>query len=586
MKITTSYKFKIKPMPQHESFLGSYFDSFAKAVNFFANKIPQIEKDQNDVYPLIKKDKDGTRGFNEICTFCKKQYKTCKDHKPEGKGKNDRNKICKKCEQGSLIVRKSQDGKELVCGKCWNNEFSIRKILYATSKRKRSKYGDVRDAVKMDGKTEYSLAFKRANDTLKSYKKQLVRVKSNIYITERKRIEWEEVLNDIKITTKVISEWRERYKKNEKFLESLNDIEKNLVNNNVTARFIVPHHQGQRVDRYKHILFRNNQSKGKTERTIHRTIDALGKTLEKLNKRIKEAKIVFKGNIVDLQDTAVKSISDEFVELSIDGKQEQFALNIANVKTKKSKEWLLDILNRINEGELKYPLLLKENGSFYLSYPLVRELENPKIQPNTKVMGIDRGVNQIAVCSVLDNPTSKPNNIVFFSGKGLMREKIKYQLIRKKLTGTKGVNRRRGKFGRKVSRMSDLLLHNISRSIVNRAIGLKPMVIAMENLNMIQGEKRIKRGSAKKEKKVSFMLSNFTYGKLQSLIEYKALIAGVLVLFVPPEYTSQLCYKCGKSGNRDSGFFHCRSCGKKINADLNGAINIAKAGFKKINMLQ
>lgn len=586
MKLTTSYKFKIISTPGQQIFLDSYFNRFAKVVSFFANKIPQIEKDQNDVYLLIKKDKDGTQGFNGVCTFCKNQYRVCKEHKLEGKGKNDRNKICKKCKQMSLIVRKSQDGNELICAKCWNKEFSIRKILYATNKRRRSKYGDVRDAVKMAGKTEYSLAFKRANDTLKSYKKQLAGVKLNIYRTDKKRVEWQEVLSSIRITRQVINEWQERYKNNEKVLENLEDIEKNLANNNVTARFIVPHQLGQRVDRYKHILFRDNLSKGKTERTIYKTVDALEKTLDRLNKRLKEAKIAFRGNVVDLQDTAVKNISNEYIKLSIDGKLEQFALNIDKVKAKKGKEWLSDILKKISESKLKYPLLLKRDGNFYLSYPLVRDLENPKIHPRTKVMGIDRGVNQIAVCSVLDNPTSKPSNIMFFSGKDLMKEKIKYHLIRKKLTGTKGVNNRRGKFGKKVSRTSDLLLHNISRRIVDQANSLKPVVITMEDLNMIQGEKRIKRTNATKERKISFKLSNFTYGKLQKLIKYKALIAGIPVLFVPPEYTSQLCYKCSKSGNRNSGFFHCKSCGNKINADLNGAINVAKSGFDKINMLQ
>lgn len=586
MRLTTSYKFKINPTLEQEFFLAAYFNRFAKAVNFFANKIPQIEKEQNYIYIFIKRDKDGVQGFNGICSFCKKQYKTCKNHKEEGKSKNDRNKMCKQCRQVCLIIRKTLDGTKLICKKCWNREFSIRKILYATNKRKRSEYGDVRDASKMVGKTEYSLAFKRANDTLKSYKKQLSRFKSDIYRTDEKRIEWQEVLNNLKITPKVISEWQERYKNNVKILADLKAIGKNLASKNITAKFIVSRQQGQRVDRYKHFLFRDNLSKGKTERVIRKTIDALEKTLEKLNKRLKETKITFKGNIVDLQNTAVKNINEEFVKLNIDGKQEQFALNLGKVKTKKGKDWLLDILKKINEGELKYPLLLKDNNNFYLSYPLVREFGSPQIQLGSKVMGIDRGVNQIAVCTVLDHPTSKPSNIVFFSGKDLMREKIKYQLIRKKLTGTKGVNNRRRKFGKKVSRMSDLLLHNISRHIINQAVALKPLVIAMENLNITQGEKRVRRSSAKKQKKINFMLSNFTYGKLQNLIEYKALVDGIPILSVPPEYTSQQCYKCGKSGDRNSGFFHCRNCGKKINADLNGAINIAKAGFERMNMIQ
>ncbi len=93
MKITTSYKFKLQLTPEQEIFLTNYFNRFAKAVNFFANKIPLVEKDQNDVYLLIKKEEDGTRGLKGVCTFCKGEYRTCKEHKPEGRGRNDRNKL-------------------------------------------------------------------------------------------------------------------------------------------------------------------------------------------------------------------------------------------------------------------------------------------------------------------------------------------------------------------------------------------------------------------------------------------------------------------------------------------------------------
>ncbi len=585
MKLTTSYSFKFVPTLTQEDFLESYFSRFSKAVNFFAKKIQIVEEGQRNNYEFIKKDTGGSQGLNGKCSYCLKSYVSCKGHKPEGKNRNDRNKICKTCGQKSLIIRKKKDGIELVCGKCWNKEFSIRKILYATGNRKRSQYGDVRDAVKLPG-TEYALAFKRANDTLNSYKKQLNNVYSTIFITQRRAIEWQEVLDNDKIASTTLKKWLERYKNNAGVLDVLNRLKDEIKQKNTTSRFTLPRQQNQRVDRYKHILFKENPSRGKTESTIRGTIEALNKTIEKLQKRLKETKVLFKGNIVDLQNTSVKDINEQFVKLSIDGKQEKFTLIVNTIKSEKNKSWFLDIIRKIKEGELKYPLLLRKRGNFYLSYPLVQEFEEPKIDSKTKIMGIDRGVNQTAVTAVVDKPNGKPCFIKFYPGHGLMAQKTKYQLIRKKFTGTKGVNKRRAQFGKKVARISDYMLHNFSRQIVNQAKELKPIVIAMEKLKITQGEKRIKKGTALQERKIRFMLSNFSYGKLQKLIEYKALKAGIPIRFINPEYTSQICSMCHKTGDRNKGFFRCvnRECGHNMNADLNAAINIANALYKEIKI--
>lgn len=553
MELTTSYKFKLLPTEEQRNFLQDYFLRFGKAVNFAAKKYLLVEKSQQATYEFIKE------GIEGICSYCRNSYKSCSEHKPEGKNFRDRNKICKTCKQKSLLNRRKKSGKEFVCQKCWNSEFSIRKILYATRGRKRSKFGDIKDAAKLPG-TEYALAFKRADDTLKALKKQQSRIKRTIGYLERKLQEWKDVIEN-KIVT-------------------LNDGKK------VSARYILPRKIGQKVDRFKHIFRKDDENqKGKTESRINQEIKSSMKTIEKLNKRLKELKIQFGGSIVDLQNSSVKNINDKFVELSIDGRREKFVIAIENVHSDKSKKWLLEVIQRIRNGEPRYPLLLRKSDSFYLSYPIRHELEPPKVEPGAKLIGIDRGVNQIAVMAVIDKPKGNPNHIKFYSGKELMGLKNKYQLISKKFTGTKSVNKRRTEFGRKVSRISDYLIHNISRTIVNQAKELKPSVIVMEDLKLIQGEKRAKRTTVKKEKKINYMLSNFLYGKLQKLIEYKSLQAGIPVRYVDPRNTSRTCYKCGSIDERNrksQSFFKCISCGHKMHADLNAAINIANSLYKEI----
>ena len=45
---------------------------------------------------------------------------------------------------------------------------------------------------------------------------------------------------------------------------------------------------------------------------------------------------------------------------------------------------------------------------------------------------------------------------------------------------------------------------------------------------------------------------------------------------VPEAWTSIMCWKCGSKGRRPKqNYFHCPSCGLKLNADRNGSINIA-----------
>ena len=68
-----------------------------------------------------------------------------------------------------------------------------------------------------------------------------------------------------------------------------------------------------------------------------------------------------------------------------------------------------------------------------------------------------------------------------------------------------------------------------------------------------------------------------SYYRLTEYIKYKAEWEGIPVLAIPEYNTSKTCHRCGKEGKRVSqGLFKCPNCGLEYNADLNGAINIAK----------
>jgi len=61
------------------------------------------------------------------------------------------------------------------------------------------------------------------------------------------------------------------------------------------------------------------------------------------------------------------------------------------------------------------------------------------------------------------------------------------------------------------------------------------------------------------------------------MISYKAARSGVAVVFVEPRYTSLTCSRCLHLGVRpNQSDFRWRHCGDRLNAELNGAITIAR----------
>ncbi len=67
------------------------------------------------------------------------------------------------------------------------------------------------------------------------------------------------------------------------------------------------------------------------------------------------------------------------------------------------------------------------------------------------------------------------------------------------------------------------------------------------------------------------------YYKLTQYITYKAEWEGVGVYQISEKNTSKTCHKCGQKGKRvTQRLFNYANCNLEYNADLNGAINIAK----------
>jgi IS605 OrfB family transposase len=177
------------------------------------------------------------------------------------------------------------------------------------------------------------------------------------------------------------------------------------------------------------------------------------------------------------------------------------------------------------------------------------------VHSQNNILGIDVGVNNLAVTS----------DGKFYNSKKVKQVKRKFQFLRGELqsVGTRSAQKLLKRLSGREQRFMTWVNHNISKSIVNNFGGSK---IVLEDLKGIRKHRRGKR--------LNSMLSNWSFFQLQSFISYKAEMMGVEVVKVKPNYTSQICSRCGELGFRSKHFFSCH-CGFQLNADLNASRNLA-----------
>lgn len=220
-------------------------------------------------------------------------------------------------------------------------------------------------------------------------------------------------------------------------------------------------------------------------------------------------------------------------------------------------EYYRDYINwDFRSSTLKYDI---RKDAFFLH--VIFRTESPKPSGN-RVLGIDRGIVNIAVCS----------NNVFFNGKQIKNVRGKYAYFRKQLQskGTKSAKRHLKKLSRKERQFVTDTNHCISKTIVN----MPSDIFALEDLTSIRVQSR-------KGKDFNRKLNAWSFYQLAQFLEYKAEALGKSVIYVDPRFSSQKCSKCGdiRKSNRNGSSYHCKACGYQLHSDLNAALNIAQAGI-------
>lgn len=219
-------------------------------------------------------------------------------------------------------------------------------------------------------------------------------------------------------------------------------------------------------------------------------------------------------------------------------------------------------------------LVKRRNGDYYIQICVNIPTQPPGKTPRT--IGVDLGRRSIAATS-----TEKTWN-----GDKLNQTRDRYSRVRANVQSkrTKSSKRLLRRLSGRERRFQSWLNHNIAKKLVTEA-KQSNSALAFENLKGIRQSLNKKPRSKKERRKTN----NWAFYQLKEYVIYKAAIAGVEVVFVPPAYTSQTCARChhvhperGRS-YRSGEKFKCGNCGWSHNADINAGMVISQLSGVYVN---
>ena len=207
--------------------------------------------------------------------------------------------------------------------------------------------------------------------------------------------------------------------------------------------------------------------------------------------------------------------------------------------------------------------LVYRKGEFYLLAACT--VQEPQPAAVEAFLGVDLGVSNIAVDSDgVVHPASQVKNV-----------RHRHRRLRQKLQkkGSRSARRRLKKLAGKERRFAGDVNHCVSKRLVAKAKDTG-RGIALEALGGIRDRLTVRRSQRA-------TLHSWSFHQLRAFVEYKARVAGVVVVAVDPRNTSRTCPACGcvdKRNRPSQSKFLCVACGLSGLADHIAAGNIARRG--------
>ncbi|RKU14412.1 hypothetical protein C6502_00910 [Candidatus Poribacteria bacterium] len=236
---------------------------------------------------------------------------------------------------------------------------------------------------------------------------------------------------------------------------------------------------------------------------------------------------------------------------------------------------------RLSNGKGNQPIILKsdvkpayvemyfQRGSYYFS--LVYKVHTPPKRETGKTVAIDMGEIHPIV-------SHDGQRTIIYNGRALRAIKqyinkfkayIQCKMDRciKRSNRWYRLKRIKTKILAKLNAQLKDAEHKITSRFISDCIKAKADTIVIGDLKGI-------RKRAKFSKKSNQKIHQWAFARLQSMICYKAELAGLKVKFVSEAYTSQTCPRCGNRKKPTNRNYHCNHCGFHYHRDGVGAINL------------
>ena len=236
---------------------------------------------------------------------------------------------------------------------------------------------------------------------------------------------------------------------------------------------------------------------------------------------------------------------------------------------------------RLSNGKGNAPITLKsdvrpayvemyfQRGSYYFS--LVYEIQIPPKRKTGKAVAIDMGEIHPIV-------SYNGEHTIIYNGRALRAIKQYLNKFKGYIQSKMDRCKHRSNRWYRLKRIKTKILaklnaqikdaeHKITSRFISDCIKAKADTIVMGDLKGI-------RKRAKFSKKSNQKVHQWAFARLQSMICYKAELAGLKVKFVSEAYTSQTCPRCGSRKKPTNRTYHCNHCGFAYHRDGVGAINL------------
>lgn len=218
---------------------------------------------------------------------------------------------------------------------------------------------------------------------------------------------------------------------------------------------------------------------------------------------------------------------------------------------------------------------------------IVYKIDEPPLKQKGQTMAIDLGVINTAA-TIKEDGEAK-----IYTGKGLLtiqryfnKEMARIQsILMRQSKGRRKWSRKLSELARKRRKQIKHALHAQTKAIVEDCIKSNVSVVVVGDLKNI----RKQRSDTKDEKKLARARSlgrknnqkfhAWSFNQFTATLQYKLRKEGIQLVQVNEKSTSKTCSRCGnvrKRNRKTRGVYICNKCGLKINADVNGAINILK----------